>query len=145
MDIESKKKRFIEFLDKTLEYTSEEVKEKINLISKDKQLIMKIRVKDLNVSRYIIFENKNFTISDKAVKNLDCYIYFDKAKTFHKILTGKILPYNINLIGKFKIIYYNEKGKILSSVYVPAKNQYSKIVKGTRFTLKKEEEKEEKT
>jgi|WetSurMetagenome_2_1015567.scaffolds.fasta_scaffold383078_2 hypothetical protein len=139
MEKEDKKQRFIDFFDKMIEQTSNDVKEKISQFAKNKSMTLKIRIRDLDLTRCINFCENNMTISNKPPKKIDCSILFDKAITFHRIMTGKVLPYNINLIGKFKIIYYNEKGKYLASVYVPAKNNYCKIIKGTRFTLKSEE------
>ena len=140
MEKENKKKRFIEFFDKTIELTSDEMKEKISQQAKNRPLILKIRIKDLNLTRIVIFSNNSSTITSKTQKKTDCTIMFDKAKTFHQIMSGRILPYNINLIGKFKIIYNNERGKILGTVFIPAKNNYCKIIKGTRFTLKTDDE-----
>lgn len=138
MKEETKRERFIRFLDQTLDKSLTDIKTKFPSSPKKEPLNLKIRIRDLSYSRYAKFDGEYLSISDKPLEKVDCLIYFEKAKIAHRMLMGKILPYSSSLIGKYDIKYYNERSKVFSSIYIPAKNNYCNIIKGTRFTLKDE-------
>jgi hypothetical protein len=138
MEQSSKRLRFISFLDEALNKSAMEINSKIIFSNVDHFLTLKIKVRDIGFTRFITFYNNEFVISDKSEKKIDCTIIFESAKVLHQMLIGRVLPYHSSLIGKFEIIFFTEKGKVLTSIFNPAKNNYSKIIKGTRFTLKKE-------
>jgi len=138
MKEESKRERFIRFLDETLYKSLEDIKPKFLSSSFKHPLNLKVRVRDVGYSRYVSFNDRSLTVTKKNSEKIDCLIYFDKAKIVHQILMGKILPYNSSLIGKYDIKFFNEYSKIFSTIYIPAKNNYCNIIKGTRFTLKEE-------
>jgi hypothetical protein len=145
MESENKKKRFIRFIDETIEKSGDEVCKKICEISCEHPLTLKLKIRDVGLVRYITFFDNKYSVANSSGNKIDCLMVFEKAKIIHHILIGKILPYNLDLIGKSNIIFFNERGKNLTSIYIPAKNNYSKIIRGTRFTLKPDEVSREKT
>lgn len=132
----NKKQRFISFINRSLLSAIEDVllRSKIN---DDEKLVLKLVIKDLRYSRYFIITNKGISRLSKYSGKIDCYMLFDTAKTVHYILTGKMLPLNLSLIGKVKVIYKSQKSRIFSAIYIPARSNYTNLSKGTRFTLKK--------
>lgn len=138
MQQDSKRLRFINFLDEALKKSAVDINNRINLVNDTNFLTLKLKVRDIGFIRFITFNNNEFVISENSDKKIDCSMIFDNAKILHRVLIGKVLPYHSSLIGKFEIIFFTEKGKLLTSIYNPAKNNYTRIIKGTRFTLKKE-------
>jgi hypothetical protein len=138
MEQESKKGRFVRFIDQTLEKSAEEICKKVCASAFDQSLTFKLRIRDIGLTRYVTYAGDNFIIKDNSSAKVDCLMVFSSSKIIHSILLGKTLPYSFDLISKLKIIFFNEKGKILTSIYIPAKKNYCKIIKGTRFTLKPE-------
>ncbi|HOV15116.1 MAG TPA: hypothetical protein PK771_12580 [Spirochaetota bacterium] len=138
MKEESKKDRFIRFLDETLSKSVEDIKPKFEAYPFKEPLNLKLKIKNLGYSRFVSFNENNLKVTDKPTEKVDCLIYFENAKVAHQILLRKILPYNSALIGKYDIKYFNEKSRIFATIYGPAKNNYCNIIKGTRFTLKKD-------
>lgn len=137
--IKNKKQRFIYFLDKTLESASEELIEKLETTKNIRYpLTLKFVVKDIRYLRYIVISESGFKLHKKKLhdKRIDSYMSFNTAKVVHYLLSGKILPLNASLIGKVKFLYLNQSARLFSMIYNPAKNNYMKIIKGTRFTLK---------
>ncbi|OHD09507.1 MAG: hypothetical protein A2086_16850 [Spirochaetes bacterium GWD1_27_9] len=133
---ETKKQRFMNFIDQTLNKSCENILKIVSGKNSLAPLTLKIKIKDVGYLRYIKFDGDTFTVINQNADKIDCSMLFDKAKTLHQILLGKILPQNISLIGKYNILFFNEKSKIFTSIYGHAKNNYAEIIKGTRFTLK---------
>ena len=143
----NKKQRFISFLDQTLKVTSQSVFARMDEKKHSKYpLILKLVVKDIRYLRYIIINKDGFKIAGKINEDdrIDCYMVFDRAKTIHYVLSGKVLPLSSSLIGKLKIIYLSGDARVFSAIYNPAKNNYLRIIKGTRFTLNKKNNKDNK-
>jgi len=141
MDNEQKILRFVNFLDQTIEKTACDICDKVFINYKDQKLSVKIRIKDIGLIRYVNFTKGSYSISKSSAEKLDCIMQFSKAAVLHQLLIGKMLPFNLDLVGKASFIFFSEKGKIISSAYIPAKKNYCEIVKGTRFTLKNPEDK----
>lgn len=137
--IKNKKQRFIYFLDKTLESASEELLEKLKTTKNVRYpLTLKFVVKDIRYLRYIVISENGYKLHKKKQhdRRIDSYMSFNTARVVHYLLSGKILPLNASLIGKVKFLYLNQSARLFSMIYNPAKNNYMKIIKGTRFTLK---------
>jgi hypothetical protein len=134
----SKKERFIHFLDKALDNTCEQLGQNlITGLTEDKKLSCTISVSDIGFNRCLSLNSKKMTKCKTMPLTTDCAIVFDEARTVHHLLSGKILPTNISLIGKMKMFFNNEDSKVFERIIIPASNHYSELIKGTRFTLKK--------
>ncbi|MCG8571423.1 MAG: hypothetical protein MJB14_14915 [Spirochaetes bacterium] len=134
-----KRLRFAHFLDQTLEKSSEIIFKRVQDNKKlNFPLVLKLVVQDIKYLRFVII-NEEYQIVKKLPEEtkIDCYMIFDKAKTIHYLLSGKISPLSSALIGKFKIIYLNNASRLFSTIYNPAKNCYLQLIKGTRFSIKK--------
>ena len=136
----SKKQRFVGFLEKALVKSAESVYEKYKkkACCRNKSVTLKFVIHDVKFLRYITISANGYDFSKSSVSsNVDCLMSFDKAKTLHKLLSGKLLPLNYTLIGKISLVYKNQRSRILTSIYTPLKKNYQDISKGTRFTLNK--------
>ena len=136
----NKKQRFVSFIDETLKATSKTVYEKLQeKKTTGYPLVLKLVVKDIRYLRFIKITEDSYEVLRKIPEEqkVDCYMIFDRAKTIHYVLSGKVLPLSSSLIGKLKIIYLTREARAFSAIYNPAKNNYLKIIKGTRFTLNK--------
>jgi hypothetical protein len=132
----SKKVRFIEFIDKTLHKVCEDAAGEILQKKHLEKLVFKIKIKDIGFIRFVEFTGDSYNIFDNYDDKVDCSYIIDHARILHQLLIGKVLPYNSRLVGKMNSVYFNEKSKVVSSLFIPAKNYYSEIIRGTRFTLK---------
>lgn len=132
--------RFIKFIDQTLSFAAESIV-KNKILKKDKNgMRMKFVIQDVQYVRYLtVLEDKYLLDTKKPDDDIptNCYMTFDKAKTLHLVLIGKVSPLNLSLVGRVTIIYKNAKSRLFANIYTPGKEFYQKLTKGTRFTLKK--------
>ncbi len=134
----SKKQRFVGFLEKALVKSAESVHDKYRKKAgcKNKSITLKFIIHDVKFLRYITISTDGYDFSKTSLSsNIDCLMSFHKAKTLHKLLSGKLLPLNYTLIGKISLVYKNQQSRIFTSIYTPLKINYQDISKGTRFTL----------
>lgn len=134
-----KKARFLNFIIKTLKYSTNTIVNNIQRIHINKYpVVFKFRIRDIKTTLFIIIENNSINISTepKIRQRSNCFITINRARTLHNLFRGKLLITDISLIGKISVNTNNPKYKQLFDIIITSvKKYYLEIIKGTRFNL----------